>query len=106
MEKRKMIINIDQETFEWLEVLATGLNREKYEDNENLLREELEKGFNKKNNDFAPMVSRLIENLAGSMAEGVMRPESWERGTVEALTGWNGTYIPSMIGKNIKHQIK
>jgi hypothetical protein len=93
---KKLILNLDDETFQWLEVLAFGLNIEEYPDDRK--NEKLMKGHNKKNDDFAPLVSRLMEDVACSFATGVRRSGSWERGTVDALTGWDGTYAKGMFG--------
>lgn len=96
---KKIVLNLDDETFQLLEVLAFGLNIEKYGYVKN---EEMEKGHSKKNDDFAPLVSRLLEEIASSLSAGVRRPGSWERGVVDSLTGWDGTYNRGMFGELVK----
>lgn len=97
--KKQIILNLDQATFEYLEVLAYGLNQEHNEgDKEN---PELMAGFNNDKNDFAPLVSTLLEKIAGSLADGVRNPSSWERNTVDSLTGWDGTVNRGMFGETV-----
>ncbi len=96
-KRKKIVLNLDQETFEYLEVLAFGLNQEIHNgDKEN---EDLLVGHNKTNDDFAPLVSRLLEKVAVSLADGVRRPSSWERSVIDSLTGWDGTFNRGMFGK-------
>jgi len=92
---KKIVLSLDQRTFQYLEVLAVGLNREICGD------DELLNGHDNKNDDFAPLVSRLLEGVAVSLADGVRRPGSWERGIVDSLTGWDGTVNKGMFGPSI-----
>ena len=94
--KKKITLNLDEKTFQYLEVLAYGLNQERNDgDKEN---EDLLAGHDKINNDFAPLVAKLLEQIADSFADGVRRPGSWERGAVDELTGWDGTVNRGMFG--------
>ena len=97
--QKKIILNLDEKTFQYLEVLAFGLNQELYNGDKD--NKELTKGHNKQNDDFAPLVSRMIEKIADSLADGVRRPSSWERDTVDKLTGWDGTVNRGMFGNLI-----
>ena len=97
--KKEITLNLDQATFEYLEVLAYGLNQELHDgDKEN---EELLAGHDKIKDDFAPLVAKLLENIANSLADGVRRPTSWEREIVDSLTGWDGTVNRGMFGASI-----
>ena len=99
MNKKKIILNLSEETFQYLEVLAFGLNLEQHDGNQD--NKELLNGHNKQNDDFAPLVSRMIEDIAVSLADGVRRPGAWERNVVNSLTGWNGTVNRGMFGELI-----
>lgn len=101
MKMRKIVVNLSQREFEYLELLAVALVKERVENDEDFI-EEITAGMSKKNNDFGPLVSRLAERILGSVAVGVERPGSWERGTVDALTGWQGLVLPNMAGQTIR----
>lgn len=58
MNKKKIILNLDERTFQYLEVLAFGLNLERNDGNQD--NKELLKGHNKQNDHFAPLVSSMI----------------------------------------------
>lgn len=47
----------------------------------------------------------LIVDIAGSIATGVLRPGSWERGVVDSLTGSQGTYNEGMLSESIKDEV-
>ena len=97
--KKEITLNLDQATFEYLEVLAFGLNQEVHNgDKEN---EDLLAGHDKIKDDFAPLVTKLLEKIADSLADGVRRPNSWEREIVDSLTGWDGTVNRGMFGASI-----
>lgn len=94
-------LKLDQNTFQYLEVLVYGLMRQNFKTDEE--REvEAAKIHNKKNDDFGPGVSRLLEEIAESLAVGVRRTGSWENGTLSALTGWDGTVVPAMYGELVE----
>lgn len=67
MNKKKIVLNLDEKTFQYLEVLAFGLNLERHDGNQD--NKELLNGHNKQNDDFAPLVSRMIEDIAVSLAD-------------------------------------
>ncbi|BAX56129.1 hypothetical protein PDPUS_4_00001 (plasmid) [Photobacterium damselae subsp. piscicida] len=98
---RKLQIELSDETFAYLEMLAFGLEIEA-----NGEVEETWKGFNIEKNDFSPAVRSLLVDIAGSIATGVRRPGSWERGVVDSLTGWQGTYNEGMLSELIKEEVK
>lgn len=91
-----LMLKLDDETFQYLEVLAYGLNQERFNGDKH--NETLMAGFNKPQNHFGPLVSRLLEDMARSVATGVRRPGSWERGCLDSLTGWQGTVNRGMFG--------
>ena len=97
---RKLQIELSDETFAYLEMLAFGLELEA-----NGTVDEDWKGFNKEKNDFSPAVRSLIVDIAGAIATGVRRPGSWERGVVDSLTGWQGTYNKGMLAESIKDEV-
>jgi len=99
-KNRKLVLNISEHTFQYLEVLAFGLNCEKYPNDRK--NEALTKGFNKKDDHFAPLVSRLLEDVAASLATGTRRPGSWERDVISSLTGWEGTVNKGMFGNLVE----
>lgn len=96
---KKIKLKLDQATFEYLEVLAYGLNQEHHDGNK--INDELLAGYDAKNDDFAPLVRQLLEKITLTLAEGVMNPSSWEREVVEALTGWEGTINRGMFGETV-----
>ncbi len=97
--KKQITLNLDQATFEYLEVLAYGLNQELHKgDKEN---KELLTGHDQEKDDFAPLVSKLLEKISSSLADGVRRPSSWEREIVDSLTGWDGTVNRGMFGETV-----
>lgn len=106
IKNRKLMIELDENTFAFLEMLAFGIE---IEQRENLPEDKKDmsdwSGFDKKKNDFAPAVRALLENVAGSLATGIRRPGSWERQAVDMLTGWNGTYNRGMLAECIKAEI-
>lgn len=91
---RKIVLELNDETFGLLEALAFGLHLEDPDLNET--------GYVKSRDDFGDGVRRLLVDAADSMAAGVRRPGSWERGTVESLTGWQGTYNWGMLADCVK----
>lgn len=97
---KKLVLNLSDDAFQHLEVLAFGLNRQHYPDQPK--NEQLIDGHNKQNDDFGPLVSRLLEGVANSLADGVRRPGSWERGVLDSLTGWDGTINRGMFGDMVK----
>ena len=96
---KKITLDLDQATFEYLEVLAYGLNQELYDGDKG--NEALLAGYAKEKDDFAPLVSKLLEKIAGSLADGVRSPSSWEREIVDSLTGWDGTVNRGMFGETV-----
>lgn len=105
MEKaktRKLQIELSEQTFAYLEMLAFGLHIENSSESESVSNW---KGFDKSRNDFAPAVRKLLESVAGSLADGVRRPGAWERQVVNQLTGWDGTYNPGMLADCIKDEV-
>lgn len=92
---QKIMLNLDDETFQYLEVLAVGLNFEQHDSKDN---EAFQKGHNKEKDHFGPLVSRMLEGIAESLASGVRRSGSWERNCIESLTGWDGTINRGMFG--------
>ena len=94
---RKLTIEVSDETFATLEVVAFGLE---LENNGDVDRDW--KGHDKKRDDFGPAVRELLTSVAGSLATGADRPGSWERGVLESLTGWQGTYNPGMVADCVK----
>lgn len=101
---RKLELNLDDETFQYLEVLAVGLNVERYPDERE--NEEIVNGIDKDKDDFGPLVSRLLENIADSLAVGVQRPGSWEYGCLYSLTRWNDTVCSNMFGPLVDIETK
>ncbi|HAS6106959.1 TPA: hypothetical protein I7130_21490 [Vibrio vulnificus] len=98
---RKLQIELSDETFAYLEMLAFGLELERSG------KDDLSdwKGFDKHKNDFAPAVRELLQEMADSMAAGVRRPGSWERSYIVSLTGWQGTYNKGMLAECIKDDV-
>ncbi|MFZ3467356.1 hypothetical protein [Vibrio harveyi] len=98
---RKLQIELSDKTFAYLEMLAFGLELERTG------KDDLSdwKGFDKQRNDFGPGVRELLQEIAGSIATGVDRPGSWERGVVDSLTGWQGTYNKGMLSECIKDEV-
>ncbi len=98
---RKLQIELSDETFAYLEMLAFGLEVERSE------KDDLGdwKGFDKQKNDFGPAVRELLQEIAGSVATGVRRSGSWERSVVDSLTGWQGTYNRGMLADCIKNEV-
>jgi hypothetical protein len=98
---RKLQIELSDETFAYLEMLAFGLELERTG------KDDLSdwKGFDKQRNDFGPGVRELLREIAGSIATGVDRSGSWERSVVDSLTGWQGTYNKGMLAECIKDEI-
>lgn len=93
---RKIVLDLTDETFAYLELLAFGLH----------LEDKAELNFNGTKNDFAPMVNTLLIDVADSLAAGVRRTGSHERQTVDQLTGWDGTYNIGMVADCIKADVK
>lgn len=94
---KKIMLELDEQTFAKLELLAFGLHLED---------EELTPlKHDKKKDDFAPMVKDLLVGIADSLADGVMRSGAWEHDVVRSLTGWQGTYNPGMAAECIKDEI-
>ncbi|HHP0467318.1 TPA: hypothetical protein ACRZZI_004979 [Vibrio harveyi] len=102
--KRRLMIELDERTFALLELLAFGMEIEQLEAGAEIDVESW-KGYDAKNDDFAPAVRRLLNDVAGSLATGVRRPGAWERQVVEMLTGWNGMYNPGMAAECIKEEV-
>jgi hypothetical protein len=102
-ETRKIILNLDDATFQYLEVLAVGLLEEEHDGDKhsNAFKKDLAAGHNKTKNDFGPLVSKMLEEITQSLADGVRRNGSWERGVVESLTGWESTVCPDMFGDKV-----
>lgn len=91
---RKIVLELDDETFGLLEALAFGLHLEDPDLNES--------GYVKSRDDFGDGVRNLLNDAACSIAAGVRRPGSWERGFVDSLTGWQGTYNWGMLSDCVK----
>lgn len=89
---KRVTLNLTDETFALLEVLAIGLARE---NNQDIIS-------NKQNDNFSPMVSGLLSSVADSLSTGIIRPGSWERDILYSLTGWNNTYVPAMVDDCVK----
>ncbi|EHE7897955.1 hypothetical protein J0V14_004800 [Vibrio parahaemolyticus] len=98
---RKLQIELSDETFAYLEMLAFGLELERSG------KDDLSdwNGFDKQRNDFGLGVRELLKEIADSVATGVYRPGSWERGVVDSLTGWQGTYNKGMLAECIKEDV-
>jgi len=96
MKKRTIKLKIDERAFQHLEVLAFGLNIEKYNDDKD--NAELRQGHNSKRDDFEPLVSHLLEDIIERLVTGVICSGSWERNIVDSLTGWEGTINRGMFG--------
>ena len=94
---KKLVIELSDETFAYLEMIATGLQIE-----ENGKVESEWDGYSKDKNDFSPAVRQLLVSVADSMADGVRRSGSWERQVVDQLTGWQGTYNEGLLADCIK----
>ena len=98
---RKLQIELSDNTFAYLEMLAFGLEVER-------TGKEIPsdwKGLDKQRNDFGPAVRTLLQEVANSIATGVDRPGSWERSVVDNLTGWEGTYNKGMLAECIKDDV-
>lgn len=91
---RKLVIELDEVTFAELEVLAHGLHLQGYYSEEEI--------FDKQKNDFAPGVKKLLIQAAHSVSTGVRRPGSWERGIVDSIYCWDGSYNRGMFADCIK----
>lgn len=98
---KKIVLNLSDHTFQHLEALAVGLNRER---NENRDNDDFRAGINKENDDFGPLVSRLLEEVADSLSTGVERSGSWERSTLDSLLGWQGCLVPAMFGELVSKE--
>ncbi|WP_162270746.1 hypothetical protein, partial [Photobacterium aquimaris] len=96
----KIMLELDDKTFAFLEMLAVGLELEA---NDKIDADW--KGFNKEKNDFSPAVRALLVNIANSVATGVRRSGSWEREIVDSLTGWQGTYNKMTLADCIKEEV-
>lgn len=94
------MLELDDHTFALLEMLAVGLELQQ---NDSIPADW--NGFSEKNNDFTPAVRELIKYISQSLAVGVRRPGSWERGVVDSLTGWDGTFNQGMLNPLIKDEI-
>jgi hypothetical protein len=99
---KKLTIELDDNTFAWLEVLAVGLAKE----NESVsdYQAAIEHMTRKQHDDFGAGISQLLTSVAGSLATGVKRSGSWERETLSSLTGYQGTYVRSMFDKCIEEE--
>lgn len=102
MKTRKLQIELDEKTFAYLELLAFGLHIEESPEGEDITKWS---GHDKKRDDFAPAVRELIQNILGSVADGVRRSGSWEREVVYSLTGWQGTFNRGMLAECIKEEV-
>ncbi|EGR3179507.1 hypothetical protein LCX91_004942 [Vibrio parahaemolyticus] len=101
MKTRKIQLELHEHTFAALEALAFGLHIQ----DGNEITEEW-KGYNKSKDDFSPAVRELLVQIANSVSTGVVRPGSWERGVVDSLTGWDGTFNRGMLAECIKDDFK
>ncbi|CAA6823664.1 MAG: Unknown protein [uncultured Thiotrichaceae bacterium] len=102
MDEREIVLTISEHTFQYLEVLAVGLSQEA----QGVDNEALKAGYDKRIDDYGPLVAKLLEDVAGSLADGVRRPGAWERGVVDQLTGWNSTVYPDKFGDLVDIPIK
>ncbi|MBO9492202.1 hypothetical protein J7384_17710 [Endozoicomonas sp. G2_1] len=106
MENTKRVtFDLDAQTFAWLEVLVVGLARENYaEISQEAYQERVNEIARRDKNDFGKGVNELLKEIAISLADGTRRPGSWERGSLESLTGYQGAYVPEMFADCIKQQ--
>ena len=101
---KEITLKLDDKTFAWLEVLVVGLAKENLDEKEFSAR--LSDISCKDNDDFGKGIKDLLEDIAGSLADGVKRSGSWERQCISSLTGYNGTYVPDMFDTCIKDEAK
>lgn len=104
VKTRKLQIELSEDTFAYLEMLAFGLAIERGEDPASKGNDW--KGFDKQRDDFGPAVRELLQSVANSVSTGVARPGAWEREIVDSLTGWEGTFNRGMLAECIKDDVK
>jgi len=97
-KKVTVTLNLSESSFQYLEALAYALCVQDYGCN----TPEMKKGYNKKRDDFKPLVTTMLESVCDRFSEGVTRPSSWERNVICSLTGWDETLYPKMFGNQVK----
>mgnify|MGYP000038256898 CR=1 FL=1 len=102
---KKITIELDDQTFNWLEQLVWGLTKEEHEKDTTAFTEKL-KSLTSDNDDLSVGIKELIEDVAQSLASGVQRSESWERSCLNSLTGYEGTYSPLLFDECNKDSAK
>lgn len=104
MATKKITLELHEQTFAWLEVLAVGLARESLSDDE--YQKRIVEMARKDKDDFGAGVRDLLAQIADSLADGVRRPGSWERQCLSSLTGYEGTYLRGTFANCIKEDAK
>lgn len=99
MMPRRISFELDDHTFQLLEAVAVGLNRNEckdksYEDKQTHLYTIFSKG----KNDFGPGVAKLMKDVSLLISAGVFRTGCWEHEVLISATGWEGNYLPDMLG--------
>ena len=104
MAKKKIVLELHEQTFAWLEVLVISLAKEQ------LSAEEYQKRIIEMSrlgeDDFGKGVSDLLVQIADSLSNGVRRPGSWERQCLSALTGYDGGYVAGTFADCIVEDAK
>lgn len=104
---KKLMIEISDTDFAWLEVLAHGVTTEECE---NMSKEEKKKRMDEivtpEEDDFTPGVKELIDTAIGVMAAGMRRPGSWEGHVIRSMLNYDGTYNPLMFAESIQQDAK
>lgn len=104
---KKITLELDENTFAWLEVLVVGLAREQFpESNQAEYQKRISEITRKDKDDFGKGITELLTDVTNSLADGTRRSGSWERGCLQSLTGYDGTYVPAMFDDCIKEQAK
>jgi hypothetical protein len=98
----KLEIELNEKTFAWLEILASGLAKETLSNED--FKQRMAEMSNDSMENLSVGVADILENVAESLATGVKRKGSWERNCVQSLTGYQGTYIPEMFHDCIKEE--
>jgi hypothetical protein len=95
-KKFNFTLSLSESTFQHLEAVAYAqfVNERGIEG--------LAAGHDAKHDNFRPLVKNLLCKIIDSIEEGIRRPLSNERMMVEALTGWDGSYYPLMLGDKVR----
>jgi hypothetical protein len=101
---KKLILDIDDKTFAWLEVLVVGLAKENLTSEEYIAK--ISEMSRKDKNDFGNGVKNILVDIACSLADGVKRSDSWERTCLSSLTNCQGTYVSGTFDDCIKEEAK